>query len=70
MCRQEEMIRAALHEAVDNYSASRIEREVLRRRCLSEPQERADVMVGRFALLCALSSRMSFRESRRRESGS
>jgi hypothetical protein len=53
MCRQENLIRTALHEAVDEYSTWRIESELLLGSGATEAQERVDMLAGRLKLLCA-----------------
>jgi hypothetical protein len=54
MCRQGNLIRAALHEAVDDYSTWRIESELLLRSGDIEAHERADRMTKSLGQLCAM----------------
>jgi hypothetical protein len=53
MCRQEDLIRTALDEAVDECSFWLIERELLLRSGDTEAHERADMLTKRLKLLCA-----------------
>jgi len=54
MCRQGDLIRAALHEAVDNYSTWRIESAILLRSGDIEAYERADMITKSLGQLCAM----------------
>ena len=53
MCKQQDLITEALHEAVDECSTFRIESEVLRRTGPIDSYERANAVAARLSLLCA-----------------
>ena len=58
MCRQQDLIRAALHDAVDEYATWLIETEILRRSGLrrsgaTKAHERAEILAKRLQTLCA-----------------
>jgi hypothetical protein len=53
MCRQQELIRTVLHDAVDEQSILLIESVLLLRSAATEAHERAEILAKRLELVCA-----------------